>query len=326
MMPQPIDYHWLMSHAANPEDWVARAFAGVIDHASRERLQAPNLAMGLSQARFAELLDRYFPGVRAALYGASCKTPCDECVSLQAEEFDDLVQLLLDHRADDSEQTEWLAYAIASGCMGENHLFEDMGLPNRLALSDLLNRHFTALFVKNIGNMKWKKFFYKQLCDRAQVHVCKAPSCQVCADFDACFGPEDDSGLARIAAMNRRTPIAERDSVPDWLQDLPDEYHAQVASPRRYERFEEDSLQAHKILGYDQNGECCYHRHRYALTREVLDDEDNFYEEEAYFEDVKAWRLAGGVWLSRTIQAGQVGDCRDRSLRPGYAIVPDRPR
>ena len=204
MMSRPIDYHWLMSHAADPGDGVARAFAGVIDRASRERRQAPNLAMGLSQARFAELLDRYFPGARTALYGTSCKSPCNECVKLQAEEFDDLVRLLLEHRAEDSQQTEWLAYAIASGCMGGNHLYEDMGLPNRQALSDLLNRHFTTLFVKNDGNMKWKKFFYKQLCDRAHVNTCKAPSCQVCADFDACFGPEDDSGLAALARLVKR--------------------------------------------------------------------------------------------------------------------------
>ncbi|HEX9173204.1 MAG TPA: nitrogen fixation protein NifQ, partial [Telluria sp.] len=100
-------------------------------------------------------------------------------------------------------QTEWLAYAIASGCMGGNHLYEDMGLPNRQALSDLLNRHFTALFVKNAGNMKWKKFFYKQLCDRARVSTCKAPSCQACADLDACFGPEDDTGLAVLARLGQ---------------------------------------------------------------------------------------------------------------------------
>jgi nitrogen fixation protein NifQ len=203
MMPRPIDYHWLMSYAADPEDGVVRAFAGVIDRASRERGQAPNLAMGLSQEHFAELLDRYYPGVRAALYGAICKTHCNECTKLQAEEFDDLVQLLLDHRANESQQTEWLAYAIASGCMGGNHLYEDMGLPNRQALSDLLNRHFTTLFVKNAGNMKWKKFFYKQLCDRAQVQLCKAPSCQVCTDIDACFGPEDDSGLAALARLGQ---------------------------------------------------------------------------------------------------------------------------
>jgi len=95
-----------------------------------------------------------------------------------------LFHVISNTHADDGEQTEWLAYAIASACTGDNHLYEDMGLANRQALADLLNRHFTALFVKNIGNMKWKKFFYKQLCDRAEVKACSAPSCQVCNDSD----------------------------------------------------------------------------------------------------------------------------------------------
>lgn len=202
-MNQGIDYDWLLSRAQDPQDGLVRAFAGVIHNASHRQGQSPNLAMGLSMERFIELLDRYFPGVSGHLYGPSCAAPCGECVQLRADEFDDLVRLLLDYRSDDSEQTEWLAYAIASGCMGGNHLYQDMGLTNRQALSDLLNRHFTALYVKNIGNMKWKKFFYKQLCDRAEVKACSAPSCQVCKDFHDCFGPEDDTGLGALAQAGR---------------------------------------------------------------------------------------------------------------------------
>jgi nitrogen fixation protein NifQ len=66
-----------------------------------------------------------------------------------------------------------------------------MGLPSRDVLSQLLRRYFTTLHDKNTGNMKWKKFFYKQLCDQAEVNLCRAPSCQVCSDYAACFGPED---------------------------------------------------------------------------------------------------------------------------------------
>jgi len=28
------------------------------------------------------------------------------------------------------------------------------------------------------------------LCDRAQIQLCKAPSCGVCSDYLQCFGPE----------------------------------------------------------------------------------------------------------------------------------------
>jgi nitrogen fixation protein NifQ len=39
--------------------------------------------------------------------------------------------------------------------------------------------------------MKWKKFFYKQLCEREGVNACKAPSCAACDDYSKCFGSED---------------------------------------------------------------------------------------------------------------------------------------
>ncbi len=52
-------------------------------------------------------------------------------------------------------------------------------------------QNFTALAAKNVTDMRWKKFFYKQLCDRAGVNLCKAPSCSECVDYDLCFGPED---------------------------------------------------------------------------------------------------------------------------------------
>ncbi len=101
-----------------------------------------------------------------------------------------ICDLLLGHRSDDSEETAWLARAVATACLGENHLWQDMGLQNRDAMSALLRRHFTALFAKNTASMKWKKFFYKQLCDRAEVQVCRAPSCSVCTDYAQCFGSE----------------------------------------------------------------------------------------------------------------------------------------
>lgn len=196
-----ITYDWLLARAEKPEDGLTRTFASVIQAAAKGRIQPPNLGMGLTQARFTGLLDRYFPGASREMYGEACNTACDQCMPLQDSEFDDLVQLLLDYRSDDAEQTEWLAYAIASGCMGGDHLYQDMGLPNRQALSDLLEQHFTALYLKNIGNMKWKKFFYKQLCERAEVKMCPAPSCQVCNDYHNCFGPEDDTP-ALVAGEN----------------------------------------------------------------------------------------------------------------------------
>jgi nitrogen fixation protein NifQ len=39
--------------------------------------------------------------------------------------------------------------------------------------------------------MKWKKFFYKQICEREGFKLCKSPSCGECVDYNKCFGPEE---------------------------------------------------------------------------------------------------------------------------------------
>jgi nitrogen fixation protein NifQ len=65
-----------------------------------------------------------------------------------------------------------------------------MGLPSRDVLSQLMRAYFPVLYYKNSTNMKWKKFFYKQLCDRRDVPMCKAPSCGQCCDYALCFGAE----------------------------------------------------------------------------------------------------------------------------------------
>lgn len=168
-----------MSGAQPADDILTVAFRGVL---VRFRLRG---VRGASLQRF---YDRYFPG-------RACRVDMEggrEDAVVNLDEFDDLVSLLLDHRSDDSEETEWLACAVATACFGKNHLWQDMALPSRAVLSELLRRYFTALHDKNEGHMKWKKFFYKQLCERIHVNVCKAPSCSVCSDYLQCFGSEED--------------------------------------------------------------------------------------------------------------------------------------
>ena len=70
------------------------------------------------------------------------------CTGIEPEEFDDLLALLRQHRRDDLEETRWLAHAIASACAGGNHLWEDLGMPNRAALSQLLKSYFPTLYHK----------------------------------------------------------------------------------------------------------------------------------------------------------------------------------
>jgi len=181
----------LIAHARDHEDPLIMAFAGVISGAWSKRGIGALPISGLDSASTNQLLDRCFPGAVAAL-----RIRWDTLTGARhdfnrEDETEDLVELLLEHSSDASEEARWAAHAVATACMGENHLWQDMGLPSRKALTVLLARWFPALVAKNGNDMKWKKFFYKQLCERAEIFICKAPSCGICVDYHKCFGPEE---------------------------------------------------------------------------------------------------------------------------------------
>ena len=48
---------------------------------------------------------------------------------------------------------------------------------------------------------KWKKFFYRQLCQQAEILICKSPSCAVCSDHAQCFEAPEDDGTATPLAL-----------------------------------------------------------------------------------------------------------------------------
>jgi len=192
----------LMAHALRPDDLLIQAFAATVVNALSQG-RPPAQQFGLSETQFSCLVERYFPDAGRDLFALA--EICDEntpCPAFREDEIEDIAALLLEHRSNDRDETHWLAYAIAAGCMGGNHLWQDMGLTGRQALSDLLKQNFTALHDQNTGNMKWKKFFYKQLCNRAEVNMCKAPSCQVCDDYKNCFGPETADAASPVAAVS----------------------------------------------------------------------------------------------------------------------------
>lgn len=180
-------YVELIEAARHPDDAVTLAFAGVMAMAP---LRAPPYDVpiaGLDGVALAALKAGCFPELRFPLVPDARPTRAGSRV----DEFDDLVALLLEHRTVKDDESCWLAHAVATASMGENHLWQDMGLPSRQVLSWLMEHYFTSLFVRNVGDMKWKKFFYRQLCERADVLICKSPSCAECADYQLCFGTEE---------------------------------------------------------------------------------------------------------------------------------------
>lgn len=171
----------LMAHARFPDDPVLLAFAGVISQ--RYDTCATPLIRGLGPMEFQRLMKSCFPGMRLENGEAA---PMDG-----VDEFDDLVAILSESRVTESEALRWLCHAVATASLGNNHLWQDMGLPSRAVLSNLMDTCFPGLAARNVGDMKWKKFFYRQLCERAGIMICKSPNCGVCTDYHHCFGPEE---------------------------------------------------------------------------------------------------------------------------------------
>lgn len=114
-------------------------------------------------------------------------------IATRGDEIEDVRELLLDH-ADPAVATKAelaaMAQTVAVACLGDDHLWQDLQLPDRAALGALMTQFFPTLAARNDRDMKWKKFLYKQLCERAEIQICKAPSCAVCTDHAICFGPE----------------------------------------------------------------------------------------------------------------------------------------
>jgi len=143
--------------------------------------------LGLDPAQFSLLLQSHFPDAFISAQAPS-GIELDYARMLERE---DLIKLLQLFRKEDNQETEWIIGLIVSACLGSDHLWQDLGLWKRSELSALLNYNFPALAARNTKDMKWKKFLYKQLCEAEGLYLCRAPSCEVCADYNHCFGPEE---------------------------------------------------------------------------------------------------------------------------------------
>nr|CRH04608.1 NifQ protein involved in the incorporation of molybdenum into nitrogenase [Candidatus Magnetococcus massalia] len=146
--------------------------------------------LGLDRESFGLFMQHHFPSLDMRQFDFMQALPLLD--SSRMDEVDELLQLFLEHAGPDGELEKVLiARILAAGCMGQNHLWEDLGLWSRTQLSSMILTNFPALAHKNDRNMKWKRFFYKQLCEREGVYTCRAPSCAVCGDYSQCFGPEE---------------------------------------------------------------------------------------------------------------------------------------
>ena len=154
---------------------------------------------GLTADDFAALIVGWFPHVSVLLSVVAVGEHDED------EEAGMVRDLLLKHRSTSGDVGRWLAAMVARRALQPEHLWEDLGLRSRAALSRLLMRHFEPLARDNTRNMRWKRFFYRKLCEDDGMVMCSTPVCSQCGDFAECFGEE--SGESRMAIRRREVEL-----------------------------------------------------------------------------------------------------------------------
>lgn len=153
-----------------------------------EDARGPAAALGLNKRDLDAMLHRYFPAAAQAF--------CARYLSPDAEPLPEqnaaVLSILLAHLPQHSDRvalqaSTWLARVLAARAALPGHLWVAMGLTERPQLSAAIGRHLPSLAAANHQNMRWKRYLYKQLCERSGGVMCKAPNCGACSDYALCF-------------------------------------------------------------------------------------------------------------------------------------------
>jgi nitrogen fixation protein NifQ len=177
------------------EDFDQHVLASILSAAAMDGGSIAERA-GLAGHEFSALLAQRFPLIEVSV--PLRLLPPD---LIEDDEREMVHHLLLAQRSTEGDVGRWLAAMIARRAMEPNHLWEDLGLRERAELSRLLARHFAPLAARNTGNMRWKRFFYRMLCEDDGFVMCTTPVCTQCNDFNLCFGEE--TGESRMAERRR---------------------------------------------------------------------------------------------------------------------------
>ncbi|MCA8277426.1 nitrogen fixation protein NifQ [Burkholderia sp. AU30280] len=177
----------LQSAAANAATPEARLFGALI--ATRARRNELGL-LGLSHPQLAGLLARQFPRLPAADVAALVPTAATVLLpSTHATFVATLHTRLMDdaNPAADRDDAGCLASIIAHACLRPDHLWRDLGLDGRDAVSAMLDRYFPALAARNVAHLRWKQFLAQEVAASLGVPPGPAPGCPGCEDFGVCF-------------------------------------------------------------------------------------------------------------------------------------------
>lgn len=174
-------------------------FGRILALAAADPVRTMTGSLALTKANLTELAARHAPHFADAVAALPGKDDSGE----DAIEEADLRAFLVEHGAKGADEERWLAAILARRSLEPNHLWQDMGFHDRGELNAMFRRHFPALVALNSGDMKWKKFFYRQLCEREGLMLCKSPNCEVCDDVEVCFGEEAGDPLSTLSRLAR---------------------------------------------------------------------------------------------------------------------------
>ncbi len=172
---------------------IAQAIAGVLRHAQDGDLPLFAWTLGLPQDAWLAMLDAYFPEL-----GALEAMPSKAYAAIEKTApgfFRQMAFMLYEQRQADANavHADWLARAIAAGCFGSRHLWQDLGLRGPDDVSALLSAYFPALHAKNIQHLKWKRFLFAEAAALAALRndpEIMPPNCSRCDEFPICFPVE----------------------------------------------------------------------------------------------------------------------------------------
>ncbi|MFJ1212812.1 nitrogen fixation protein NifQ [Burkholderia pyrrocinia] len=177
----------LLLAAANADTPDARLFGALVAaRACRNELAL----LGLSHGRLAGLLARQFPHLPSVDAAALVSTVA---IALPPSAHAAFVATLHARLMDDAnpaatrDDADCLASIIAHACLRPDHLWRDLGLDGRDAVSAMLDRYFPALAARNVAHLRWKKFLAQEVAASLGMPPGPAPGCPGCEDFGLCF-------------------------------------------------------------------------------------------------------------------------------------------
>ncbi|MBN3799695.1 nitrogen fixation protein NifQ [Burkholderia sp. Ac-20392] len=177
----------LLSATAGADTPDAHLFGALV--AARARRNELRL-LGLSHPQLAGLLTRQFPRLPAADVAALMPTAAMALLPSTHATFVATLHARLMNDANpavDRDDAGCLASIIAHACLRPDHLWRDLGLDGRDAVSAMLDRYFPTLAARNVAHLRWKKFLAQEVAASLDVPPGPAPGCPGCEDFGFCF-------------------------------------------------------------------------------------------------------------------------------------------